>query len=53
MYLTLRMEYCCHAWDDAHTCYLELLNILKKRVPRAAGRPAYVFSIGITLVDVL
>ena len=35
------MEYCCHAWADALSCYLELLDKLQKA-----------FSVGITLVDV-
>ena len=48
--LSIYVPYCCHAWDDAPTCYLELLNIRKNRVRKAVGRPAYVFSIGITLV---
>ena len=35
------MEYCCHVWADAPSCYLELLDKLQKA-----------FSVGITLVDV-
>ena len=31
------MEYCCHVWDGAPTCYLELLNKLKKRIYRTSG----------------
>ena len=26
------MEYCCHVWADAPSCYLELLNKLQKRI---------------------
>ena len=62
------MEYCCHVWAGAPSCYLELLDKLKNEY---AGllvlqlllllnpwliveiRRAKVFSIGITLVDVL
>ena len=28
------MEYCCHVWDGAPGCYLELLDKLQKRVCR-------------------
>ena len=31
------MEYCCHVWADAPSCYLELLDKLEKRVCRTAG----------------
>ena len=62
------MEYCCHVWAGAPSCYLELLDKLKNEY---AGLlvlqlllllnswlivemwQAKVFSIGITLVDVL
>ena len=62
------MEYCCHIWAGAPSCYLELLDKLKNEY---AGLlvlqlllllnswlivemwQAKVFSIGITLVDVL
>ena len=58
------MEYCCHAWAGAPSCYLELLEKLQKRISRTVVlhllllfRPwlineSLVFSIGITLVDV-
>ena len=61
------MEYCCHVWAGAPSCYLELLDKLKKRICRTVGpsltasleplahRPNVanlIFSIGITLVDV-
>ena len=25
------MEYCCHVWAGAHSCYLEMSNKLQKR----------------------
>ena len=28
------MEYCCHVWVGASSCYLELLNKLQKRICR-------------------
>ena len=31
------MEYCCHVWADAPSCYLELLDKLKKRICRTVG----------------
>ena len=31
------MEYCCHVWAGAPSCYLELLNKLQKRICRTAG----------------
>ena len=37
------MEYCCHAWADAPSCYLELLDKLQKRICRAAGPPLAAF----------
>ena len=54
------MEYCCHVWAGAPSCYLELLDKLQKWICRSAGLSlaasfeplAQVFSIGITLVDV-
>ena len=30
------MEYCCHVWDGAPNCYLELLNKLQSRICRTA-----------------
>ena len=32
------MEYCCHVWAGAHSCYLELLKKLQKRICRTVGR---------------
>ena len=31
------MEYCCHVWADAPSCYLELLDKLQKRICRTVG----------------
>ena len=31
------MEYCCHVWASAPSCYLELLDKLQKRICRTAG----------------
>ena len=31
------MEYCCHGWDCVRSCYLELLDKLKKWICRTAG----------------
>ena len=31
------MEYCCHVWAGAPSCYLELLNKLQKRICRTVG----------------
>ena len=31
------MEYCCHAWAGAPSCYLELLDKLQKRICRTVG----------------
>ena len=31
------MEYCCHVWVGAHTCYLELLDKLQKRICRTVS----------------
>ena len=31
------MEYCCHVWADALSCYLELLDKLQKRICRTIG----------------
>ena len=28
------MEYCCHVWAGAPSCYLELLNKLQKQICR-------------------
>ena len=62
------MEYCCHVWAGAPTCYLQLLDKLLKQRCRAVG-PSFAASfeplahrhnvarlrllIGITLVNVL
>ena len=31
------MEYCCHVWADAPSCYLELLDKLQKQIFRTVG----------------
>ena len=31
------MEYCCHVWACASSCYLELLDKLQKRICRTVG----------------
>ena len=31
------MEYCCHVWAGAPSCYLELLDMLQKRIYRTVG----------------
>ena len=31
------MEYCCHVWADAPSCYLELLDKLQKQICRTVG----------------
>ena len=31
------MEYCCHAWAGAPSCYLDLLDKLEKRICRIVG----------------
>ena len=31
------MEYCCHVWSGAPSCYLELLDKLQKRICSTAG----------------
>ena len=62
------MEYCCHVWAGAPSCYLDLLGKLQKRICRIVGPSlagsleplahrrnvaSLVFSIATTLVDVL
>ena len=32
------MEYCCHIWAGAPSCYLELLDKLQKQICRTVGR---------------
>ena len=38
------MEYCCHFWTGARSCYLELLDKLQKRICRTIG-PSLVASL--------
>ena len=46
------MEYCCHVWAGAHSCYLELLDKLQKRICRIAGLSLAASLKCIILVDV-
>ena len=46
------MEYCCHIWAGAGLLVLHLLRVLNHWLIVEMW-PAQVFSIGITLVDVL
>ena len=61
------IEYCCHIWAGALSCNLEMLDKLQKRICRTVGPSlaasfetlahcrnvgSYVFTIGITLVDI-
>ena len=52
------LEYCCHVWAGAPSCYLELLDKLHKQICKtfgpslAAPLECLVFSTGITLVDI-
>ena len=39
------MEYCCHVWAGAPSCYLELLDKLQKRICRIVG-PSLAASLG-------
>ena len=38
------MEYCCHVWADAPSCYFELLDKLQERIYRTVG-PSIVASL--------
>ena len=40
-----RVEYCCHVWAGAPSCYLELLDKLQKQICRAVG-PSLTASLG-------
>ena len=35
--IQLCMEYCCHVWAGAPSCYLELLDKLQKQICRTVG----------------
>ena len=35
--MQLCMEYCCHVWAGAPSCYLELLDKLQKWIYRTVG----------------
>ena len=39
------MEYCCHVWASAPSCYLELLDKIQKQVCRTVG-PSFAASLG-------
>ena len=39
------MEYCCHVWAGAPSCYLDLLDRLQKRICRIVG-PSLAVSLG-------
>ena len=62
------MEYCCHVWAGAPSCYLDLLDKLQKRICRIVGPSlttslepladhrnvaSLSLSIGVALVDVI
>ena len=38
------MEYCCHVWARASSCYLELLDKLQKQICRTIG-PSFAASL--------
>ena len=42
-FFLLRLEYCCHIWAGASSCYLELIDKLQKRICRtvAPSLPAF------------
>ena len=35
--IQLCMEYCCHVWASAPSCYLELLDKLQKQICKIVG----------------
>ena len=39
-----RVEYCCHVWAGAPSCYLQLLDKLQKRICRTVG-PSFAASL--------
>ena len=41
------MEYCCHVWAGAPSCYLELLDKLQKQICRTVG-PSLAASLDVT-----
>ena len=43
------MEYCCHVWAGAPSCYLELLDKLQKRICRTGG-PSHAASLELWLI---
>ena len=38
------MEYCCHVWAGAPSCYLELFDKLQKQISRTVGPSLATFS---------
>ena len=38
------LEYCCHVWAGALSCFLELLDKLQKRICRTTG-PSFAASL--------
>ena len=42
--IQLCMEYCCHVWAGAPSCYVELLDKLQKRICRTVG-PSHAASL--------
>ena len=38
------MEYCCHVWAGAPSCYLELLDKLQKQICRTVGPSLAAFA---------
>ena len=44
LYLFICMEYCCHVWAGAPSCYLELLDKLQKQICRTV-RPSLAASL--------
>ena len=42
------IEYCCHIWAGIPSCYLELLNMLQKRICKTVG-PSLVASLELLL----
>ena len=47
------MEYCCHVWDGAPSCYLKLLDKLEERLCRTVVPllPVSLEPLAHTLVD--
>ena len=39
------MEYCCHIWTDAFSCYLNLVDKLQKRICKRTFGPSLAASL--------